>query len=115
MQFPFYSVLCVDRLCAGAGAAGACGAGGGSFVRSFGWLFVCLLAWLFVCVLVCLCVSMPVSKAFTHCKLIQNHSNSFKGRGHGGRSPSRANKAMVFGWKRYWTQYLVPAFFNSSH
>ena len=58
---------------------------------------------------VCVCVSTPVSKAFTHCKLIQNHSNSFKGRGHGGRSPSRANKAMVFGWKRYWTQYLVPA------
>ena len=32
-------------------------------------------------------------------------------RGHGGRSPGRADKAMVFGWKRSWTQYLVPANF----
>lgn len=29
------------------------------------------------------------------------------------RSPSRANKAMVFGWVRCWTQYLVPAWHRS--
>ena len=59
---------------------------------------------------VCVCVSTPVSKDTTLAISIpMTFQTLYSSRGHGGRSPSRANKAMVFGWKRYWTQYLVPA------
>ena len=61
----------------------------------------------------CVCVSTPVSKDTTLAISIpMTFQTLYSSRGHGGRSPSRANKAMVFGWKRYWTQYLVPAIFN---
>ena len=67
------------------------------------------------------CGSTPVSKGTNLSNLsiylsiylfLTAFSTLYRRRGHGGRSPSRANKAMVFGWKRYWKQYLVPAIFN---
>ena len=64
----------------------------------------------------CVCVSTPVSKDTTLAISIpMTFQTLYSSRGHGGRSPSRANKAMVFGWKRYWTQYLAPAILILTH
>ena len=54
---------------------------------------------LFGCAHVCVCVALRFQEIVSY---------SVR-RGHGGCSPSRANKATVLGWKRYWTQYFVPA------
>ena len=59
---------------------------------------------------VCVRVSTPVSKdTILAISIPMTFQTLYSSRGHGGRSPSRANKAMVFGRMRYWTQYLVPA------